>query len=124
MMSHSLLIICRQSPNQITLAQSAIDAALAGGIFEQDIGIAFIGDAVQQLIADNIAVDNTAAEQKNLAAQIQALPLYGIEKIFLDNAALQQFAIGDDSLKDLPHQRINGSDLRQIMNDYHSVLTV
>jgi tRNA 2-thiouridine synthesizing protein C len=123
-MSHSLLIICRQSPSKITLAQSAIDAALAGGIFEQDLGIAFIGDAVQQLIADSTALDNTAGDQKNLAAQIQALPLYGIEKIYLDEKALQQFAIGDESLKDLPHLRINGDDLRHIMNDYHSVLTV
>jgi tRNA 2-thiouridine synthesizing protein C len=117
--SHSLLIICRQSPSNITLAQSAIDAALAGGIFEQDIGIAFIGDAVQQLLADN-----TAGDQKNLAAQIQALPLYGIDKIYLDTDALNQFNISEQALTSLPHQGINGADLRHIMNNFHSVLTL
>lgn len=118
-MKHSLLIICRQSPANTALAQSALDAALAGGIFEQDIGVAFIGEAVQQLDSTK-----TPASEKNLAAQIQALPLYGIDAIYLDDAAMKEFDINSEHLNDLPHQCINGKQLRDIMNRYDSVVTL
>jgi len=116
---HSLLIICRQSPANGTLAQSAIDAALAAGIFEQEIAVAFIGDGVKQLCSEA-----TQAGKKNLAAQIQALPLYGIEQIYVDNIALTNANIDAISLQDLPHKSISSTQLRELMNDYDHVITL
>jgi tRNA 2-thiouridine synthesizing protein C len=116
--AHSLLIICRQAPTQIALAQAAIDAALAAGIFEQHLAVAFIGNGVEQLCSET-----TPAGEKNLAAQIQALPLYGIEHIYVDDAALRTKKITAESLQDLPHQTVNSAQLRQLMNQYDHVMT-
>ena len=114
---HSLLIICRQSPANRPLAQSAIDAALAAGIFEQAIAVAFIGDGVKQLCSEA-----TPAGEKNLATQIRALPLYGIEQIYVDEVALTN--IDAISLQDLPHKSTSSSQLRELMNDYDHVITL
>lgn len=115
----SLLMICRQSPTNTALAQSAIDAALAAGIFEQDIAIVFSADGVMQL-----APDQTPTNEKNLAAQIQALPLYGIEKIYIEKSALETHNVKMTELSLPDHQVIDCDELRQLMNHYDHVITL
>jgi len=70
-MAKSLLIISRQAPWNGPSAREALDIALAGGAFDLPLGMLFLDDGVFQLAPGQ---QPTAVQQKNLAANLQALP--------------------------------------------------
>ena len=77
-MARSMLIITRQSPWSGPSAREALDIVLAGGAFELPLGLLFLDDGVFQLIA---AQQAARLEQKDLTANLQALPMFGIESL-------------------------------------------
>ncbi len=78
-MAKSLLIISRQSPWSGPGAREALDIVLAGGAFDLPIGLLFLDDGVLQLAAGQNA---KALQQKDLSANLQALPMFGVEELF------------------------------------------
>jgi tRNA 2-thiouridine synthesizing protein C len=64
----------------------ALDIVLAGGAFDLPIGLLFLDDGVFQLAAGQNA---KALQQKDLSANLQALPMFGVEELFActDSAA-------------------------------------
>ncbi|MEX3777628.1 sulfurtransferase complex subunit TusC [Pseudomonas sp. MYb118] len=85
-MAKSLLIISRQSPWSGPSAREALDIVLAGGAFDLPIGLLFLDDGVWQLAAQQQA---KALQQKDLSANLQALPMFGVDELFVcaDSAA-------------------------------------
>ncbi|WP_019530318.1 sulfurtransferase complex subunit TusC [Dasania marina] len=94
-MSKNLLIICRRPPYGNSLAREAIDIALAAGAFEQDISLLFIGDGLWQL---NSQQDSAALALKNHGKALTALPLYGIENIYVQAEALAPRQLSAEAL--------------------------
>jgi tRNA 2-thiouridine synthesizing protein C len=78
-MARSLLIISRQAPWSGPGAREALDIVLAGGAFDLPIGLLFLDDGVFQLAAKQ---DAKALQQKDLSANLQALPMFGVEELF------------------------------------------
>ena len=78
-MAKSLLIISRQAPWAGPSAREALDIALAGGAFDLPLGMLFLDDGVFQLAP---AQQPSHVQQKNLAANLQALPMFGVEALF------------------------------------------
>ena len=78
-MSKSLLIISRQAPWSGPGAREALDIALAGGAFDLPLAMLFLDDGVLQLVAGQ---QPSALQQKDLAANLQALPLFGVGIVF------------------------------------------
>ncbi|MGN8277112.1 sulfurtransferase complex subunit TusC [Pseudomonas sp. SMN5] len=85
-MAKSLLLISRQAPWSGSGAREALDIVLAGGAFDLPIGLLFLDDGVFQLSANQNA---KALQQKDLSANLQALPMFGVEALFVcaDSAA-------------------------------------
>src|SRR3990167_7760190 len=86
-MSKSLLIICRQAPWSGPGAREALDIALAGGAFDLPIGLLFLDDGVFQLSS---AQQPATLQQKDLSANLQALPMFGVEALYVSQRSLQE----------------------------------
>lgn len=76
----SVLLIFRQAPYGKTLARDALDVALASAAFIPNLAVLFMGDGVFQLKPDQIS---SGIGAKNHAATVEALPVYGVENIYL-----------------------------------------
>ena len=94
-MAKSLLIISRQSPWSGPGAREALDIVLAGGAFDLPIGLLFLDDGVYQLTK---AQQAASLEQKDLTANLQALPLFGIDSLFVARSSLAERNLDESSL--------------------------
>jgi tRNA 2-thiouridine synthesizing protein C len=86
-MAKSLLIISRQAPWAGPGAREALDIALAGGAFDLPIAMLFLDDGVFQLQPGQQA---SAMQQKDLTANLQALPLFGVDDLYASARSLEE----------------------------------
>lgn len=117
-MSQSLLIISRQAPWNGTGAREALDIALAGGAFDLPIGLLFLDDGVLQLA---IGQAPHALQQKDLTANLQALPMFGVEALYACAHSLAQRGLSDTSLA---VERLDTEGLRALIDRYDQVITL
>lgn len=75
-----LLIIQSKAPFSSSAAQESLDIVLAAGTFDQDISLLIEDDACYQLLNNQQA---QLIARKNTTKMLNALPIYGIEKIFV-----------------------------------------
>lgn len=93
-MAKSTLVISRQPALSGPGPREALDIVLAGGAFELPLALLFAGPGVTQLLA----ADSAALEQKDLSANLSALPLFGVEAIYAEATALQRLGITPERL--------------------------
>lgn len=115
--NRSTLIISRSAPYSSTLAQSALDYALAAAAFEQPVNLLFLGEGVLQLIKGQ---ETAGPGQKNLGKRLSSLPLYGVEKVYVDEDALVDHDLGPDQLV-LPVEPIKSEDIQSLMASHDQV---
>ena len=89
-MARSMLIITRQAPWTGPSAREALDIVLAGGAFELPLGLLFLDDGVFQLAPEQQAA---RLEQKDLTANLQALPMFGVDALFAARRSLDEAAL-------------------------------
>ncbi|MDH4873743.1 sulfurtransferase complex subunit TusC [Pseudomonas sp. BN515] len=116
----SMLIISRQGPWSGPGAREALDIALAGGAFDLPLGLLFLDDGVFQLVANQ---QPTTLEQKDLTANLQALPLFGVESLYASRRSLQERGLEDATLK-LAVEVLDDSALTALIDRYDQVLTL
>ncbi|MBO3274178.1 sulfurtransferase complex subunit TusC [Pseudomonas schmalbachii] len=119
-MAKSLLIVSRQAPWSGPSAREALDIALAGGAFELPIGLLFLDDGVFQLAPGQRPA---SIEQKDLQANLQALPLFGIDELYVAARSLTERGLVTDGLK-LPAQVLDDAALRDLIQRYDQVITL
>ncbi|SDI15728.1 sulfurtransferase complex subunit TusC [Pseudomonas panipatensis] len=119
-MAKSLLIISRQAPWSGPGAREALDIALAGGAFDLPIGLLFLDDGVFQLAPGQVPA---TLEQKDLQANLQALPLFGVDSLYAAAHSLAERGLAADALK-LPVQVLDADALRQLPQTYDQVITL
>ena len=119
-MAKSLLIISRQAPGSGPSAREALDIALAGGAFDLPLGMLFLDDGVFQLAPDQ---QPTAVQQKNLAANLQALPMFGVEELFACSYSLARRGLPADRLA-LPVQVLDDAALTALIARFDQVVTL
>ncbi|HIQ45805.1 MAG TPA: sulfurtransferase complex subunit TusC [Pseudomonas oleovorans] len=119
-MSKSLLIISRQAPWSGPGAREALDIALAGGAFDLPIGMLFLDDGVFQL---NQGQQPGALQQKDLGANLQALPMFGVEDLYASERSLAERGLAGNELN-LAVQRLDDSALTVLLDRYDQVITV
>ncbi|MFK4072511.1 sulfurtransferase complex subunit TusC [Ectopseudomonas khazarica] len=119
-MSKSLLIISRQAPWSGPGAREALDIALAGGAFDLPIGMLFLDDGVFQL---NQGQQPGALQQKDLGANLQALPMFGVEDLYASERSLAERGLAGNELN-LAVQRLDDSALTTLLDRYDQVITV
>ncbi len=120
MTAKSMLIVSRQSPWSGLGAREALDIALAGGAFELPIGLLFLDDGVFQLLPDQ---QPAAVEQKDLSANLQALPLFGVEDLYVCRQSLRLRGLADQPLA-LAATTLEGPELADLFDRYDLVITL
>ena len=100
----SIVFIFRRSPYSSTMAQEGLDALLATAAFEQDPTVIFMHEGIWQLYPQG-----ESQYHKNYGKMLQALPLYGVEKIYVHEPSLRA-RVHPGSLV-IPHQLINDEQL-------------
>lgn len=119
-MAKSLLLISRQAPWAGTSAREALDIALAGGAFDLPLGMLFLDDGVLQLAGDQ---QPSAVQQKNLAANLQALPMFGVEALFACARSLKQRGLEERSLA-LPVEILDDAAITALLARFDQVVTL
>ncbi|QXI40387.1 sulfurtransferase complex subunit TusC [Pseudomonas xantholysinigenes] len=119
-MARSLLIISRQAPWSGPSAREALDIALAGGAFDLPLGMLFLDDGVFQLAAGQ---HPDALQQKNLTANLQALPMFGVEELFACGHSLTRRGL-DSSALELPVEVLDDTALAALIARFDQVVTL
>ncbi|MFJ4066165.1 sulfurtransferase complex subunit TusC [Pseudomonas sp. NPDC089996] len=119
-MAKSMLIISRQAPWKGPSAREALDIALAGGAFDLPLAMLFLDDGVFQLAPGQ---QPAAVQQKNLAANLQALPMFGVEELFVCQRSLTRRGLAADGLE-LPVEVLDDSALQALIARFDQVVTL
>ncbi|MBM7061804.1 sulfurtransferase complex subunit TusC [Pseudomonas sp. UL073] len=119
-MAKSLLIISRQAPWAGPAAREALDIALAGGAYDLPIGMLFLDDGVFQLAP---AQQPGQLQQKDLSANLQALPLFGVESLFAAARSLGERGLNASALS-LAVQVLDDVALTALIDRYDQVITL
>jgi tRNA 2-thiouridine synthesizing protein C len=119
-MSKSLLVISRQAPWSGPGPREALDIVLAGGAFDLPLGLLFLDDGVFQLAA---AQQPAQVQQKDLAANLRALPMFGVEAIYVCGDSLAERGLAHDALA-LPAKSLAASELTALVNRFDQVVTL
>lgn len=119
-MAKSLLLICRRSPWSGPAAREALDVALAGGAFDLPISLLFLDDGVFQLKPGQ---QPAAVQQKDLTANLQALPLFGVEALYVARADLDSRGLSAEHLN-LPATPVEDVDLAALLDQHDLVITL
>lgn len=85
-----LTVVIRRTPYGSSLARAAVDAALANAAFEQPVDLLFIGDGILQLLAEQ---NSRVIGVKNIGRLLGSAPLYDIEAVYVDAAALARYQL-------------------------------
>ncbi len=116
--ARKLVLISTASPWGGKGAGDALDMALAAGAFELPVSILWQAEGVLQLVK---AQDGAALEQKDVQAQLGALPLFGIEQLYVSQADLDNYALKLEQLL-LPVQPLSSQQLQQLLQDSDEIL--
>ncbi|MDX1297846.1 MAG: sulfurtransferase complex subunit TusC [Pseudomonas sp.] len=119
-MSKSLLIISRQAPWSGPSAREALDIALAGGAFDLPVGMLFLDDGVFQLSG---AQQSARLQQKDLSANLQALPMFGVEALYVSQRCLVERGLQAPS-SSLAVEPLNDDELSALIDRYDQVITL
>lgn len=119
-MPKSMLIISRQPPWSGPSAREALDIALAGGAFDLPLGMLFLDDGVLQLVNGQ---QPALLQQKNLASNLQALPMFGIEALFACRHSIVARGLEPSTL-DLAVEVLDAADLAALIARFDQVITL
>ena len=120
-MPKSLLVISRQAPWSGPSAREALDIVLAGGAFDLPIGLLFLDDGVFQLAAQQ---DARALQQKDLSANLQALPMFGVEDVFVCGDSVAERGLDANGLSLEEIQVLAANDITALIDRYDQVITL
>lgn len=84
-MTDLTLILQRSAPYGSLYANESLDLGLGFAVMDCDVAMAFIDDGVYQLVKQQ-----APTQQKNLAKNLSALPLYGIEQLYCEQESLDE----------------------------------
>lgn len=119
-MAKSMLIISRSAPWAGPGAREALDIALAGGAFDLPLAILFLDDGVFQLANDQAPAK---LQQKDLTANLQALPLFGVEALYACAYSLDKRGLTANGLN-LPVEVLDDAALRSLIGRHDQVITL
>ena len=110
----SVLYLIRQFPGE--LANETLDLILVSGVFEQPTSVVFIGNGVWQLVGDGSKID-----RKDTARALNALPMYDIESLYVDEMSLAERGIAFEDI-DLPVQAISAREVTHLLHEHNVVI--
>ena len=117
-MSKRLLFIQHRPPYSDDRAAELLDALLVAAAFGQQVAVLFQDDGVWQLLPGQ---QGKALERKTLLAQLQALGLYDVEQLYVDQQSLRERGLEGITLG-LPAQALAAHELAPLLAAHDLVL--
>lgn len=118
-MAKSVLLISRQAPWAGIDAAEALDIALAAGAFDLPLSILFMDDGVFQLLEQQ---QPQLLEQKDLSANLQALPMFGIEQLYVAQQCLAARGVEHSQLA-VHAEPVADAHIQQLIGQFDHVVT-
>ncbi len=115
----SFLIINRRAPYASNQAREGLDAALTAAVFEQSVSMLFLSDGVYQLLKEQ---QPAAIGQKTLSANLQVLPMYDIDKLYVCAQAMAERNLSTDQLV-VPVELLDKHAINALIKQQDRVLT-
>lgn len=116
----SILIISQQSPYANAKAQEALDVVLTAAAYEIPVNLLLCGDGVFQLLPNQ---DGSSIGKKNLASNLQALEIYGVDTIYICEKSLTMRGLEATPFA-IEITPINHASITALIADHQHVLTV
>jgi tRNA 2-thiouridine synthesizing protein C len=91
----SPLILLSAPAYEGSRARAALDVLMSFAVFAQEPQVLITGAAVDALVARS---EDAQCDQPSLRKIIESLPLYDVERIWVDRHSLAAAAIGEDAL--------------------------
>lgn len=113
MIQTHFLFLIRRSPFGSARATGCLDMLLTAATFDQRVSVVFSGDSVPLLAAER---DSRHIGLKDPFKALSALPLYGVEQIYVEKEAM--LAAGLDKADATPAMvPLEQAGIRQLIND-------
>jgi len=112
-----ILIVNQSAPYSSSNAKESLDIALAAGAFEQSVAILFTGDGCYQLLPDQ---SPEKMHSKNISQMLKVLPIYGIDKLFVDEQSLssRNIVLLDESMT---HTKVTQLEIQALYQEATTV---
>lgn len=117
-MGKSLLFTFRHAPYGSSIARDGLEALMAAAVYDQRIAVVFLGDGVWQLTKEQQVV----AGLKSHARMLSALPVYGVDQIFVHEPSLQIRGLADQELL-LNPAKLSHAQTRDLFGSYNHSLS-
>lgn len=114
-----ILILNRRAPYGTSHAREALDMALAAAAFGQEVSVVFVDDGVFQLKKQQ---DPAELSMKNFSLTFQALELYDIRAIYVEQESLQKRDMSAEDLL-LPVTRVDSATLAQWITEHDIIMS-
>jgi tRNA 2-thiouridine synthesizing protein C len=95
------MYVNRRAPYGTVYALESLEVVLIGAAFDQDVSLAFIGDGVYQLKADQ---DSSDSDQKNFSPIYQALGDYDVTKLYVEKESMEERGLTLEDLMPLTYE--------------------
>lgn len=118
-MGRSALFIFRHAPYGSSLAREGLEAALAAGVYDQNIALLFLNDGLFQLTQGQEPATDTS---KNHGRSLSALPLYGVEDTYVTDYDLSRRALSISDLL-LPAKIVTADEVRTLLCSYDHLVS-
>lgn len=115
---NKLLVVIRRPPYGSSLARASLDVALAAAAFDQPVSLLFLGDGVLQLLPNQ---DSKILGMKSQERALASLPLYDIDKVYVDADAASSYRI-DLQAAPVPALPLTTRELQQLLCSHHQLL--
>jgi len=102
------------------MAREAIDIALAAAAFDQALSLLFAGDGVYQLMKEQ---HSESIASKNHGKVLTALPLYGIDTLYVESNALRLRGLEATDLL-LPVQLLDSDSIKNLMAKQQTLINI
>ncbi|MEE9426456.1 MAG: sulfurtransferase complex subunit TusC [Methylococcales bacterium] len=114
----NFLFILNRPLYQGAQTRESLEQLMVVAAFEQPVAVLFVDDAVFQL-SNNQASE--AIQSPNIGKILQALPLYDITQLFVEDESLNERGLSEENLI-LPVEIIHRNQFSSLLNQYNQVV--
>ena len=113
------MIVNRKAPYGTIYALESLEVVLIAATFDQDVSLAFIDDGVYELVKGQ---QTKGIGMKNFSPSYRALEDYDVEKLYVDQASLDQRGLAESDLL-VPVQVLDAQQMGTLMAQQDVILS-
>jgi len=113
------MFVNRKAPYGTIYALESLEVVLITATFDQDVSLVFIDDGVYELVKGQ---QTKAIGIKNFSPSYRALDGYDVEKLYVDQASLDQRGLTEKDLL-VPVEVLNAQEMGELMAEQDVILS-